>query len=85
MKLTHDMLTHGVNIVTAEHEGARAGLAVAWAAQAGTEYVVMCIGRQSATRELILASGAFGLSVLTKGQLDVSKRFGLQSSRKVAR
>jgi len=83
MEHTHDMLTHGVNIVTAAHDGKRAGLAVAWATQVGTDHVLVCIGKQSHTRELILASRAFGLSVLAADQLDVSKRFGLQSSRKV--
>ena len=83
MKLRHDMLTHGVNVVAAEHQGRRGGLAVAWASQIGTDHVLICVGRQSFTRELILASGAFGLSVLARDQLEVSKTFGTQSSRKV--
>lgn len=83
MKLRHDMLTHGVNIVAAQHEGRRAGLAVAWATQAGTDRVVICVGSHSATRELILGSKAFGLSVLRADQLDISRRFGTQSSRDV--
>lgn len=83
MKLKNDMLTHGVNIVCAEHEGKKGGLAVAWATQIDTDYILICVGSQSATRELILNSRAFGLSVLAKGQEDVAKVFGGRSSRKV--
>jgi len=83
MKLRHDMLTHGVYIVCAQHEGKKGGLAVAWATQLDTDYILICVGSQSATRELILNSRAFGLSVLAKGQIDVAKLFGGQSSRKV--
>jgi flavin reductase (DIM6/NTAB) family NADH-FMN oxidoreductase RutF len=83
MKLRHDMLAHGVNIVCAEHDGTRGGLAVAWATQVSTDRILICVGQQSATRELILASGAFGLSVLAKDQVDVARTFGRLSSRRV--
>ena len=83
MKLRHDMLTHGVNIVCAQNEGRIAGLAVAWATQLATDRVLLCIGSQSFTRDLILASGAFGLSVLHSDQLELARRFGTQSSRSV--
>lgn len=83
MKLRHDMLTHGVNIVCAQHEGRRGGLAVAWATQVGSDRILICVGAQSATRELILTSGAFGLSALTREQLDLARAFGTQSSRQV--
>jgi len=82
-KLRHDMLTHGVNVVTARHEGKLGGLAVAWATQTATDRILICVGSQSATRELILGSKAFGLSVLRRDQLEISRRFGTQSSRKV--
>jgi flavin reductase (DIM6/NTAB) family NADH-FMN oxidoreductase RutF len=82
MKLRHDMLTHGVYVVCAQHEGQRRGLAVAWATQVGTDRILICVGKQSATRELILASQAFGLSVLTREQIDVARTFGRQSSRR---
>jgi flavin reductase (DIM6/NTAB) family NADH-FMN oxidoreductase RutF len=83
MKLRHDMLTHGVNIVCAQHEGKKGGLAVAWATQIDTDYILICVGSQSATREIILNSRAFGLSVLAKDQVDVARLFGGKSSRKV--
>jgi flavin reductase (DIM6/NTAB) family NADH-FMN oxidoreductase RutF len=83
MKLRHDMLTHGVYIVCAQHEGRRGGLAVAWATQVATDHILICVGEQSATRELILASQAFGLSVLTREQVEIARAFGTRSSRTV--
>ena len=77
------MLIHGVYIVAAAHQGRRGGLTVAWATQVARDRILICIGEQSATRELILASQAFGLSVLTRQQLDIARAFGTQSSRKV--
>ena len=77
------MLTHGVNVVCAQHEGRRGGLAVAWATQVATNRLLICVGKQSATRELILASRAFGLSVLTRDQVDVARAFGTRSSRRM--
>jgi len=83
MKLRHDMLTHGVNIVCAQHEGKLGGLAVAWATQVAANRFLICVGKQSATRELILASRAFGLCVLTREQVEVARWFGRRSSRDV--
>ncbi len=83
MKPRHDMLTHGVNVVCAAHDGRRAGLAVAWATQVGVDHVLICVGAQSATRELIVASQAFGLSVLARDQVEIARSFGRQSSRTV--
>ena len=83
MKLRHDMLAHGVNVVCAQHEGKCGGLAVAWATQLATDTILICVGKQSATRELILDSQAFGLSVLSRKQIDVGRAFGTRSSRKV--
>jgi 3-hydroxy-9,10-secoandrosta-1,3,5(10)-triene-9,17-dione monooxygenase reductase component len=83
MELRHDMLAHGVNVVCAQHEGKLGGLAVAWATQVAQDRVLICVGKQSATRELILASRAFGLSVLAHDQVKVARAFGTRSSRDV--
>ena len=83
MELRHDMLSHGVYVVSAQHEGKRRALAVAWATQVAKNRILICVGKQSATRELILASGAFGLSVLTREQVDMGRAFGNRSSRDV--
>jgi flavin reductase (DIM6/NTAB) family NADH-FMN oxidoreductase RutF len=83
VKCRHDMLAHGVNVVCAEHGGRRGGLAVAWATQVGVDRVLICVGSQSVTREIILAAGAFGLSALRPDQLAVARAFGRRSGRDV--
>jgi 3-hydroxy-9,10-secoandrosta-1,3,5(10)-triene-9,17-dione monooxygenase reductase component len=83
MELGHDILTHGVYIITTQHEGKLGGLAVAWATQVAQDRILICLGKQSATRELILASRVFGLSQLTKGQVELARAFGRRSIRKV--
>ncbi len=83
MELRYDMLTHGVYIVCAQHQGKLAGLAVAWATQVARDRILISIGKQSATRESILASAAFGVSALTGEQLDLARLFGTRSSRRV--
>jgi len=83
MKLRHDMLNHGVNIVCAQHNGQVGGLAVAWATQLSADRVLICVGSQSSTRELILNSKAFGLSVLYRDQVEIARLFGRKSSRSV--
>jgi len=75
------MLTHGVYIVCTQHEGKLGGLAVAWATQVAQDRILICVGSGSATRELILASKAFGLSLLTKGQVELARAFGRRSIR----
>lgn len=83
MKLRHDMLNHGVNVVCAQHDGRVGGLAVAWATQLSTDRILICVGSQSSTRELILNSKAFGLSVLYRDQVEIARLFGRKSSRSV--
>jgi len=83
MEYSTDLLTHGVNVVTAENEGETAGLAVAWATQVSSEKLLICVGSQSTTRPLIEGSGAFGLSVLRADQRDVARTFGRHHSNEV--
>ena len=82
-KPEHDMLNHGVNIVCARQGDEVRGLAVAWATQVATDHVLICVGAQSSTREFILASRAFGLSVLARDQVEIARRFGRHSSEQV--
>jgi len=78
-----DTLVHGVSIVTACHEDSKAGLAVAWATQVASDRVLICVGSQSYTRELILASGWFGVSLLRADQRDLAALFGRTTSREI--
>lgn len=81
MNLRHDMLVHGVYIVTASYKGRVGGLAIAWATQVARDQVLICAGNQSASRDLILESGAFGLNILREGQAALAYSFGRSSIR----
>ena len=83
MKFRTDTLVHGVSIVTASHDGRKAGLAVAWATQVASDRVLICVGNQSYTRVLILESGWFGMSLLRVDQRDLAALFGRTSSLKI--
>ncbi len=82
MKLRYDMMVQGVYIVTANHRGKMAGMAASWATQADVNRVAVCMGSQSATRKLVLASRKFGFHVLACGQRALGGRFGSTSSAK---
>lgn len=77
----YDMLPHGVHIVTAAHDGKQAGLALAYATQLSNDRLLLAIGNQSYTQELLLASGSFGLTSLAADQQDIAAQFGFSSSR----
>jgi flavin reductase (DIM6/NTAB) family NADH-FMN oxidoreductase RutF len=81
MNLRHDMLVHGVYIVTASHQGRVGGLSIAWATQVARDQVLICVGGQSASRDLILKSQAFGLNILRKDQVALAHSFGRSSIR----
>jgi flavin reductase (DIM6/NTAB) family NADH-FMN oxidoreductase RutF len=83
MKLRHDMLVHGVYIITANDQDRLGGLAVAWGMQVHPDSFLIAVGKQSATRELILSSGSFGLNILQTGQVSLGNWFGRQSIRKI--
>ena len=81
MNLRHDMLVHGVYIVTASHQGQIGGLALAWATQVAKDQVLICVSSQSASRDLILESRAFGLNILRSDQAALAYSFGRSSIR----
>lgn len=81
MKLRHDMLVHGVYIITTKQDERLGGLAVAWGTQVATDSFLIAVGGHSATRELILASKTFGVNILRSDQVAVGNWFGRQSIR----
>lgn len=74
-------------IVTAAHEGARAGLTATWISQVSLDPQQPCLlaglAPNHATTQVVLASGMFGLHLLAKGQIDLAYRFASSSSAKV--
>lgn len=75
-----DMLVQGVNIITTAREGKQAGMTCAWASQVSKELVMVCMGWQSATRQMIEETGVFAINVLRRDQLPLAKHFGTGSS-----
>lgn len=62
------------------------GSVVTWAMQAEMAdpmKVVAAVAKSDYTYEFVTASGAFALHLLGKAQVDLAKRFGFQSGRKV--
>jgi flavin reductase (DIM6/NTAB) family NADH-FMN oxidoreductase RutF len=74
-------------IVTASHNGERAGLVATFVAPASIvpemPRLIAGIAKTHATWKLIDASGAFAVHLLDESQSDLVWRFGLQSSRDV--
>ncbi len=74
-------------VVTAAHEGQRAGLTATWVSQASldVERPTMLVGLapNHATTSVVLKSGYFGLHLLGKGESHVGYQFASSSSAKV--
>jgi flavin reductase (DIM6/NTAB) family NADH-FMN oxidoreductase RutF len=78
-------LTNGVYVVTASHRGRHGGFTAAWVTQVSFDplLVAVSINPGNATWPLIEESRRLVINVLASGQLDVARRFGLQSGRDV--
>lgn len=78
-----DMLVQGVNIVTCGRDGKQTGMTCAWASQVSKELVMVCMGWQSATRQMIEETGVFSINVLRRDQLPIARHFGTGTSASV--
>ncbi len=69
--------TAGVSIVCADHQGQRHGMTVNSFTSISLDpaWISISLQRTSRTHELILQSGAFGLSILAVGQVALADRF----------
>ena len=76
-------LSVGVYVVGAAHREQRDAFTAAWIMQVSFDPVLLAlsVNPHNATYELMRASGAFTVSVLKAGQLDLAQRFGTQSGR----
>lgn len=83
MDLPRDLLTFGVNILTARHQDRDFGLAVAWLTRCAEDELIALIGQHSATGAAIVASRRTVVHVLGEGQQPLGRRFGLASSLEV--
>ena len=76
-------LSLGVYVVGVAHGEQRNAFTAAWITQASFDPLLLAlsINPQNASFPLVHASGAFTVSVLRRGQMDLARRFGTRSGR----
>jgi flavin reductase (DIM6/NTAB) family NADH-FMN oxidoreductase RutF len=78
-------LVHGVYVVTTRVDDTVNGMTAAWVSQVSLKplLVMVSIAPPRYTHNLIKESGIFAINVLTSDQVELGKRFGYKSGRKV--
>ncbi len=78
-------LVHGVYVVTTKAGERVNGMTAAWVSQVSLKplLVLVSIAPPRYSHNLIKESGVFAINVLSGDQIDLGKRFGYQSGRKV--
>ena len=68
---------YGIYLLSTHHDGEDHGITATWVSQVSFKPPLVMVGveRTSRTLEFIQGSGAFGLSLLRKEQLDLAKQF----------
>ena len=76
-------LSAGVYVIGAADNERRGAFTAAWVMQASFDPLLLAlsINPRHATYPLLRASGAFTVSVLKRGQLELARRFGTRSGR----
>jgi flavin reductase (DIM6/NTAB) family NADH-FMN oxidoreductase RutF len=76
-KLAMSHFASGVTVVTTEHGGRPYGMTVASFASVSLRppLVLICVEKSVKTHEAIVASGKFGVSILSAEQAEISSRF----------
>lgn len=78
-------LVHGVYVVTTRVGDRINGMTASWVSQVSLSplLLMVSIAPPRFTHDLIKESGIFAINILTKDQIDLGKRFGYKSGRKV--
>ena len=78
-------LVHGVYVVTTKLDEVVNGMTASWVSQVSLDplLVMVSIALPRYSHRLIKDSGIFAINVLTSSQVDLAKRFGYKSGRKV--
>jgi flavin reductase (DIM6/NTAB) family NADH-FMN oxidoreductase RutF len=78
-------LVNGVYLVTARLGDKVNGMTAAWVSQVSLNplLVMVSIAPPRYSHSLIKESGIFAINVLTSGQVELAKRFGYKSGRKI--
>lgn len=80
-----DMVSYGLYVITSIKEGKVNGQTANSVFQltSNPPQIAICINKQNLTHEYIKASGVFAVSILSKEQTTLVKKFGYQSGHKV--
>jgi flavin reductase (DIM6/NTAB) family NADH-FMN oxidoreductase RutF len=78
-------LVHGVYVVTTRCGDRLNGMTASWVAQVSLNPLLLMVSIAPArySHDLISESRVFAINVLSSGQVDLGKRFGFQSGRRV--
>ena len=78
-------LVHGVYVVTTRLNDTINGMTAAWVSQVSLKplLIMVSIAPPRYSHQLIKESGIFAINVLTSDQVELGKRFGYKSGRKV--
>lgn len=78
-------LTNGLYVVGAAHGGHRDAFTAAWITQVSFNPLLLAlsINPTHASYPILIAAGAFAVSVLNRGQIEPARHFGTQSGRAV--
>lgn len=76
-------LTHGLYVVGVAHDGRRDAFTAAWVTQVSFQPLLLAlsINPEHASYPLLVASGAFTVNVLRRGQFELARHFGTLSGR----
>ncbi|OHB75637.1 MAG: hypothetical protein A2Z34_03320 [Planctomycetes bacterium RBG_16_59_8] len=76
-------LVCGVSIVTTAWEGSTYGLAVAWASRVSFKppLLMVSIGTERYTHDMIAKSGIFAVNVMDRSEIDLVRLFGSTSGK----
>lgn len=78
-------LVHGVYVITTRTKDTINGMTASWVSQVSLNplLLMVSIAPPRYTHDLIMESRIFAVNVLTQEQVDLGKRFGYKSGRKV--
>jgi flavin reductase (DIM6/NTAB) family NADH-FMN oxidoreductase RutF len=78
-------LVHGVYVITTRLGNRVNGMTASWVSQVSLRplFLMVSIAPPRYSHDLIKESGTFAVNVLTQDQVDLGKRFGYQSGRRV--
>lgn len=84
ISLAQNKIIHGVYVISTALEGKVNAMTAAWVARASFSppLISVSIGKTRYSHDMIIKSGVFAVSVLSKNNIETGKHFGLKSGKK---